>query len=261
MKRQRNRAGHLIALNRPKVRALAVDLYGRGIERIQDLLVSTLNEGGKSALPWNRLSDGLELGPGGQVPVASRTIDIQDVAGRKKQVLVRIWLRNLPQRNANLVPSGQHHDRGTTSYVDVTWNAHADLMTLRKEADLVISETADILEHELTHAKDIARRGDLARYPEHPTQARRAYFNNPIEIKALGRQIVNRAVVRFRVLRLRDATMQRYLVDNPSVGGRAVERVLSDNETYQIVAPYLTPQNDAKIRRMVAYALQQIVQE
>lgn len=192
--------------------------------------------------------------PIGKGTFAKNYLTIKNVKGRSREIPVTIESKPGNQ----LVHSGVYmktEDQFWEEIGEVTiWLAsQAPAHLFLEKRHEVADRVASVLIHEVTHAMDYF---DNLREVEdiENTHNYGAYVNQPHEVRAFARQIVDQVERAFRVLRLTNRK-------NMPKGHKLIEQLLEKSPQWKRLEPYLTRKNQQLIIQIVVRELRDIFPE
>jgi hypothetical protein len=229
-------------------RVIPVD-EGRVLELAEALLLPLGQQLG-------RLAGRGKAGVGTRIGIELPAKTLRDVRGERFGLRVRgelvVGRRNETQ--GTTVPGlGRGKTRGVGVSLEMT-EARAAVAgsDLGLWMNIWVPVVADILLHELTHARDdlpALRPQEQVYAGEQDPERRRAYFNRPDEVRAHLQQIVR------EVLTTELPGEQLEKLSRSTRPGQQVEMLLAWSPTWEHVQPWLTEQNKRHVRWNVAQAL------
>lgn len=185
--------------------------------------------------------------PIGKGTFAKNYLTIKNVQGKSREVPVQIQSKPGQQ----LVHSGVYmksEDQFWEEIGEVTiWLAsQAPASMFLEKRHEVADRVASILIHEVTHAMDYF--DNLKVEDVEDTDNYGAYVNQPHEIRAFARQIVDQVEKAFRILRLTNRK-------NMPQGHKLIEQMLEKSPQWKRLEPHLTRKNQQLIMQIVVREL------
>jgi len=175
---------------------------------------------------------------------ASEIINLKNVKGEDIDFLVQIRVGKAP--SGDKATRGFYDRRDNTIVIYLSpWLDSNDLNETRKYD--VINTNKSILIHEVTHALDVI--------DHYKKEEGVAYYNNPHEIRAFSRQIVDEASRVLKGLRLTSRAMKRPMPQ----GARLIELLLEGSKTWREIRKDLTDVNNRYIRQVLVKELDLVV--
>jgi len=178
--------------------------------------------------------------------LARRTLRLPNVKVPGKAILVVISARPGPRSKPT---AGGHFEKAhstITLFLNANWTPEA----LSDQKWIAAERLQSFGIHEVTHALDVIRE-DMAY--EGGEGDLRVYYNQPIEVRAYARQIVDEVVRGLKKSQLRSRRTKKPL----PTGRDLIERLLfGQSETWVKIHEYLEPKNDRLIRQIVVRELQ-----
>jgi hypothetical protein len=177
---------------------------------------------------------------------------LPDVKGDKQRVFVQLVAR--PSRSPYFVPSGGlGHTKTGQKVVQLYVNASLPAESLHKAAKAkagVADQIYDVLAHELTHAADVFSQGvgkkmSMQQASENPAE----YYNDPSEVRAFMRNIVDEATMFYLKLLKRVKKAQ------------ALDWAFKNSTTWREIEPHLNPKNRKLVLKTVTGALEKAAEE
>jgi hypothetical protein len=175
---------------------------------------------------------------------ASRVIKLKNVKGDDIEFLVQIRVGKATSGDKTTHGFFDRRDNTIVIYLS-PWLDEHDLNETRKYD--IINENKNILIHEVTHALDV-----IGKYRK---EEGAAYHNNPHEVKAFARQIVDEASRVLKGLRLTSRSMKRPMPQ----GAKLVEVLLEGSKTWREIRKDLNESNSRYIRQVLVNELDLVV--
>lgn len=204
---------------------------------------------------------GLQWSREGEEPVgradglATEVLRVIDVKKREWEVPVTISAR--PGNTAGPTAGGAHI-RNTDPLAEgplksiVLWlNGKWTPAMLQREDFEVTKQIQSMLLHEVTHAMDYLDTGEAT----HPLRGDRgeAYYNQPHEVRAFARQVIDEVLKAYKVLLLQSRRSPGQKVPSGRV---LIEQLLDSSRTWINIQDKLNDRNSRLIRQMVVRELQ-----
>lgn len=175
---------------------------------------------------------------------ASKVINLKNVKGVDIDFLVQIRVGKASTNDK--VTRGVYDSRDNIIVIYLSpWLNSDDLNETRKYD--IINTNKSILIHEVTHALDVI--------DKYRTEEGAAYHNNPHEIRAFARQIVDEASRVLKGIRLTSRAMKRPMPE----GARLIEVLLEGSKTWREIKADLTEVNNRYIRQVLVKELDLVV--
>jgi len=172
-------------------------------------------------------------------------LDLPNVMGEEKVVHVRLSSKRTPRHPDQLFFGAMGVHRQTSDLVVEIMCSH------ELSASLLLNYSEDrlreVLAHELTHARDNQRENDVSQYNDDAGEFDpKRYYNDPHEVRAFMRQIVEEVDPLFRKLIARMSER------------KALDLVLMRSSTWREVKPHLNQLNHNLMLKGVVRALQDL---
>jgi hypothetical protein len=175
---------------------------------------------------------------------ASEVIQLRNVKGEDIDFLVQV---RVGKASSGDKATRGYYDRSTNTIVIYLspWLDSNDLNETRKYD--IINTNRNILIHEVTHALDVI--------DNYKREEGAAYHNNPHEIRAFTRQIVDEASRVLKGLRLTSRSMKRPMPQ----GAQLIEALLDGSKTWREIRKDLNESNNRYIRQVLVRELDLVV--
>lgn len=182
---------------------------------------------------------------GKNLSLAKTTLKLKHVKGFERGILVVIDSRPAPSARPT-AGGGFEAGRNTIRlYLNANWPPEA----LKEQKWQIVDRMQNMGIHEVTHALDVLK--EDAEY-EGAGGDPKVYYNQPSEVRAYARQVVDEVETALRKLKSRARRTKAKLPE----GGQLIERLLVDSPTWRDISPHLNRQNDRLIRQIVVRELQ-----
>ena len=175
---------------------------------------------------------------------ASDSIALQNVRGEDLRFRVQVRVGEYKGRDKTTRGFYDHRNKLIVIYLS-PWLDSNDLVTSRKYD--IINENKNILIHEVTHALDVIE--------NYRKQEGRAYYNDPHEVKAFARQVVDEASRTLKGLLLTSRAGKRPMPQ----GAQLVEALLDGSKTWRMIKTDLNESNSRYIRQVLVRELNLVV--
>ena len=175
---------------------------------------------------------------------ASEVLRLQNVKGEDINFLVQIRVGKATSGDKTTHGFFDRRDNTIVIYLS-PWLDANDLNETRKYD--IINTNKNILIHEVTHALDVI---DNYKKEEGP-----AYYNNPHEVRAFARQIVDEADRTLKALRLTSRSTKRSMPQ----GAQLIETLLEGSKTWREIKKDLNEPNSRYIRQVLVKELDLVV--
>lgn len=176
---------------------------------------------------------------------ASETVTLRTVRGEDVEFLVEVRVGRSEGRNKST--RGYFNQESNTIVIFLSpWLEANDLNQTRKYD--IMNENQSILIHEVTHALDTNKyklQGDTPYY----------YYNNPHELRAFTRQIVDEGGRSLKGLRLTSRTTKKPMPK----GAELIEAILDRSKTWNKIKEHLNDSSQKYIRQVLVNELDLVV--
>lgn len=223
-----------IPLDAPKLAQWASQLVEKALAVLEQDILEAKGRGLKDA----------ENRPILQRELAEETLEVVNV--RKQTFKVDVEIASRMGRSSMPTAGGHYIENWKT--IQLFINGKWSLNQLRMEQHELAKSIGSMLLHEVTHAMD-----ELAEdlQPLHGDSGA-AYYNQPHEVRAYGRQIVDEVLKAYKAKLL----MERRRPGSMPKGHRLIEDLLDSSRTWVDMGQFLNPKNKRLIRQMVVRELQ-----
>jgi len=175
---------------------------------------------------------------------ASKIINLKTVKGDDVDFLVQVRVGKTAHGDKATHGYYDHRDNTIVIYLS-PWLNSDDLNETRKYD--IVNENKSVLIHEVTHALDVI--------DNYKKEEGTAYYNNPHEIRAFTRQIVDEASRVLKGLRLTSRALKRPMPQ----GSKLVEALLDGSKTWREIKNNLNDASNKYIRQVLVNELDLVV--